>query len=185
MGFYFQTTTTKKSQLSLETKPQVPLCPKIHFSTSSFPLELWFDALEAEPRACLDVVGWWELRGDTVGLWLEPGQLSPNLASQWNQTVLPRKVHPDHTSHTALPLRVLMEEAGELERRILVLKWNFPPFLRWYFNSWFFAPLFPANDSWCFQTELNTSFEPWMVSWRAGSGLDPHQRIWWNKCEVT
>lgn len=41
---------------------------------------------------------------------------------------------------------------------------EFPTFSEMIFQFLVFAPLFPANDSWCFQTELNTSFEPWMVS---------------------
>lgn len=113
-GFYFSN-KTKKSQFPLETKPRVSLCPQIHFFTSLFPSELWFDALEAEP--CLGRL-WWELERGYRGIGIGSEQLSPNLASQWNQKVLPRKVHPDQTSPTAPPLSVLMEEAEKLERGI-------------------------------------------------------------------
>lgn len=80
-----------------------------------------------------------------MGLGLDSEQLSPSLASQWNQTVLPRKVHPDQTSHTAPPLSVLMEKAGELERGIFSAEVEFRTFSEMIF--WFLLFLPPITFS--------------------------------------
>lgn len=92
----------------------------------------WSCGLMPWRQSPVPALAWWSCDGnwrwDTVGLWLESEQLSPSLASQWNQTVLPRKVQPDQTSHTAPPLSVLMEEAGELERGIFSAEVEFHTF---------------------------------------------------------
>lgn len=174
--------TKKKSQLSLQTKPQVSLCPQIHFSSSLSPLELWFDALETEPSACLGTVGlWWELERRFCGIATGIRAAFTSRIDSFAQESTPR------SDITHCPsLSVLMEEAGELERGIFSTEVEFHTFSEMIFQFLLFFPPFfllmvlgvsGLSQTWA----LNPGLSP------EGQGLawTLTLRIQQNKCEIT